>query len=95
MYSLAIYLVDLAYGGPEEGGWYFTCGEIEAEVPALYFETEEEACTAREAAQGLLDSGWNAGRREISSVLSEGIFRAVVHERHPPQYFPAERPHYE
>lgn len=26
-WTVAIYLVDLAYGGPEEGGWWYGCGE--------------------------------------------------------------------
>ena len=26
-YSASIHLVDRAYGGPEEGGWYFDYGE--------------------------------------------------------------------
>ncbi len=26
-WTVAIYLVDKAYGGPEEGGWWYTCGE--------------------------------------------------------------------
>lgn len=31
---LAVYEVDRAYGGPEEGGWWFDCGRLVACVPA-------------------------------------------------------------
>lgn len=27
-WAVAVYLVDLAYGGPEEGGWYYETGEL-------------------------------------------------------------------
>ena len=27
MFAVNLYLVDRAYGGSEEGGWYFDCGE--------------------------------------------------------------------
>lgn len=31
---LAVYRVSQAYGGPEEGGWYYGCGELVACIPA-------------------------------------------------------------
>lgn len=31
---LAVYRVSQAYGGPEEGGWYYSCGELIACIPA-------------------------------------------------------------
>lgn len=36
---LNVYLVDQAYGGPEEGGWWYNIGECLASIP---FETLEE-----------------------------------------------------
>lgn len=32
---LAVYRVSQAYGGPEEGGWYYGCGELIACIPAI------------------------------------------------------------
>lgn len=37
------YLVDRAYGGPEEGGWYYDIGEFIKGVPYLNGETQEAA----------------------------------------------------
>lgn len=31
--TLAVYRVDRAYGGPEEGGWYYNCGELRLPGP--------------------------------------------------------------
>ena len=33
MLYINAYIVHQAYGGPEEGGWYFDCGVREASVP--------------------------------------------------------------
>lgn len=108
-WTVAIYRIDLAYGGPEEGGWYYQCGEridhpldgIPAEFTFNSFnptggKTAEEC--ANEFAgqlQQLLDAGPNKGRREISSVLSDGRYDAQVHNGHPPHRYPETRPHYE
>lgn len=108
-WTVAIYLIDLAYGGPEEGGWYYQCGEridhalegIPAEFtfnsfnPAAGKTAEEHAIAFAEQLQKLLDAGPNKGRRDISSVLSEGRYNAQVYNGHPPHHYPETRPHYE
>jgi hypothetical protein len=43
----------------------------------------------------LLDATINKGRREISSVLSDGRYQAEVHEHAAPRGYPERRPHYE
>lgn len=108
-WTVAIYLVDLAYGGPEEGGWWYQTGQridhaIEGIPSEFIFNSfnPTDGLTARDVAvlfagqvQGLLDLGINKDRREISSVLSEGRYHAQVYNGHPPAFYPEERPHYE
>lgn len=93
---VAVYLVELASGGPEEGGWWYDAGELVRVV---------KVCRTRSAAEDyagrfneLLRSrrwGPNQGRRPISSVLSDGEYRAMVFETTAPEFFPERRPHYE
>ena len=101
-YTVAVYLEDRAYGGPEEGGWYYTCGERRDNpeetgcVPAIFRASDEalaiECCYQTNQR---LNATLNKGRREISSVLSEGRYVARVCEGYPEERFPLVRPHYE
>lgn len=38
-YAVAVYSTDRVYGGPEEGGWWYTAGELEY-VHAFYHHEE-------------------------------------------------------
>ena len=103
MHSVAVYLVQRLYGGPEEGGWYYNAGELCVDPGLTAFGTtfadghEDQAAKMAGEIQGHLDRDWNTGdhAHEISSVLSAGRFEARVHEGWPPLAFPAERPRYE
>ena len=97
-YTVAIYLIDRAYGGPEEGGWYYDYGMpcLEPEA-AAYFKAFDNLADANDYAEELnitVLPDWNEGRRDIGSVLSEGVFEALWSEGFP-QAFPTSRPHYE
>lgn len=106
LYAVTVYLTDRAYGGPEEGGWYYDCGQpidfipegIEpADLVRIFPGTRDgklDALAWRAALQVKLDSGINVGRREISSVLSEGMYTAEISSGLPKPY-PATIPHYE
>lgn len=108
-WTVAIYLVDLARGGPEEGGWYYQTGErvdhaLDGVPEAFTFNSfnaafgksaEECARIFAEQLQKIIEDGPNKGRREISSVLSEGRYQAQVYNGHPPAHYPERRPHYE
>jgi hypothetical protein len=102
-YGVAVYLVDKAYGGPEEGGWYYDCGQIVEEVlegipveeMVRLFIDEADALSWAHTLQDKLDGGPNVGRREISSVLSEGRYGAIVTDGMPAHHWPAVRPRYE
>jgi hypothetical protein len=107
-YTVAIYLVDLKYGGPEEGGWYYTAGERQdtlvldghgwtgenAALPQIFTDRNKAYDAAHELTEKL-NASINKGRRPISSVLSTGEYRAEVSDGYPPAYFPETKPHYE
>ena len=99
-FAVAVYLVDRAYGGPEEGGWWFDYAERQEDpkfaVRTRHFKSEEEAITYKRLLQRWLNVFWNRNRRsDIGSVLSEGRFDAIALEGHPPTHWPERRPHYE
>jgi hypothetical protein len=103
-YIVALYLNDRAYGGPEEGGWYFDCGQwIKPQLESgfngydmpRYFANEEEANEYARRGNDYLNSTVNVGRRDISSVLSEGRYSMEVMRGYtPPAHWPERRPHY-
>lgn len=97
-YFAAPYLVELAYGGPEEGGWYYDRGEPVEDDPSLPLpvmtHTEDDAYAACRAMQETLDATANVGLRPKHSVISTGVYKARVTPGYP-RPFPAERPHYE
>lgn len=96
MYTVAIFLCDRAYGGPEEGGWYYDCGEPSNEHAnqTRGFQRERDAARYATKLDETVVRALNVGRRSISSVLSEGRYAAVVCDGNPKPY-PLERPRYE
>lgn len=105
LYSVAIYLIDRAYGGPEEGGWYYNRGVI-VDCPLdgidVYDLTRlfpadqlDQARICRDQLQAKLDAGPNVGRRDIGSVLSNGSYAAIIEDGLPRRHWPRVRPHYE
>jgi hypothetical protein len=105
-HSVAIYLTDRRYGGPEEGGWWYDVGERVDDVldgmppdsVAKVFSgeaSEEEAEQHAALLNGLLGQSVNVGRRSIDSVLSTGRYVAEVRECWPEKNYPKEKPHYE
>lgn len=94
IYSVAIYNEQLAYGGPEEGGWWYDAGEIVAR-PVRYFRDEEQAFAyARRINRHLHNLINDRKRYRYSDVNSDGRIVADVHAGHPPQFYPQERPRY-
>lgn len=102
LYSVGLYLCDRAFGGREEGGWWYDTGQLVTD-PAIYGAigclptvhlTEEDANEARALMASRL-TGINQGRREISSVASDGMYYAEIHEGMLPAYYPAQLPRYE
>ncbi len=84
-----VYLIDRAYGGPEEGGWWYDTGTAIRSTQIAPNDdivlAEAEAWCAEE----------NAHRRsDVSSVLSEGRYVVYVEDQ-PAADYPAVTPHYE
>ena len=84
------YMIDQAYGGPEEGGWWYTVGRP-GESRLANSEIEAKDILAERNAYWVTH---NEGRPEIYSVLSEGRF-SVCRESHFARHFPEVKPHYE
>ena len=93
VYVVAVYLCDRAYGGPEEGGWWYDTGEMARIIRTFKDEDRAEAYATR--MNSLLNATINKGRRDISSVLSDGKYYAEVHKNIAPHHYPERRPHYE
>ena len=92
-YTVAVYDCDRAYGGPEEGGWWFNCGTLIK--PVRTFPSEDQAFEFARRMNAKLRHFINSHRRPMSSVLSEGEIWAEVHEGAPPKHYPEYHPHYE
>jgi hypothetical protein len=93
---VAVYDTALAYGGPEEGGWWYDTGSLVRIVFAT--PSEDAAYSYSRKLNNRLRSrvfGPNQGRRDKSSVLSDGFFEACVYQDHAPKGYPDVRPHYE
>ena len=83
-----VYLEELAFGGREEGGWwYHTFTPEEGHINARYTPEAE----ARED-EWVRDQ--NEGQPPLHSVSSRGLYRVVV-ENHKAYQKPLSRPRYE
>lgn len=92
-YVVAVYMADRAYGGAEEGGWWFDFGEHIRTVRT--FPNVHLADAYAKRMNAVLDRTLNKRRREISSVLSEGRYSSQVYKGFAPQSYPETRPRYE
>lgn len=95
-YYVNLYEIDQAYGGAEEGGWWFTCGEF-IRSHSFMFTDRIEARTRMELLNARTDIVANdprGSRAQLSSVTCEGRYNWCV-EDHPGENFPQERPFYE
>lgn len=96
MFTVSVYFVSRLYGGPEEGGWWYNAGYPDPEhdrFAALFHSRERADSYAIRLRRRLLPI-LNKGRRDLGSVLSQGVFQVHVDEGFPAK-FPEETPHYE
>ena len=92
-YVVAVYEIDRAYGGPEEGGWWFDCGNLRRIIRTFRTKTAAYQYSARMNRH--LNNLHNKYQRSVGSMLySGGVLEAFVYEDYPPKYFPEERPYY-
>ena len=91
-YYVNEYRTDRAYGGPEEGGWWYDTGEF---VRCLGVHLDRNAAEQqRNSLTGDLDNR-RQGLHSPGSVLSEGDWPDIWIEEHPGANFPTESPRYE
>jgi hypothetical protein len=104
MWSVAIYEQDKAFGGREEGGWYYDIGALVMEgsiynsvgMTPAWFTSRKDALEYRDKmAEAIEKSTINVGNYEPSSVLCRGWYGAELHEDEMPVHYPKVRPHYE
>jgi hypothetical protein len=92
-YVVAFYEVDRAFGGPEEGGWWYDCGQLVRVFATT--KSENKAFEIARRANDLLNT-LQRNKRDTGSVLYRGgRHSAFVYENTAPQCFPETRPHYE
>ena len=94
-YSVSIHLYDRAYGGPEEGGWWFDYGEPDHGYWNFtrLFDNQDDARAYANTLDGVI-AELNQGRPEVSSMASEGRYGWFIQEGYP-HAWPVTRPHYE
>lgn len=100
IHVVALYHVDRAFGGREEGGWWYDYGypipiaeSVRLGVEPGIFTTLEEAMHYRDRLEPLIDL-LNDGRPPISSVISEGRYALYITDDYP-KPFPDSTPRYE
>lgn len=86
-----IYLIDRAYGGPEEGGWWYEYGIPYASYPAL---DESQLKRLQHQAHNLCDTLNAEGNRDLNSVACEGRYTVKI-EPFFAKPWPDVHPHYE
>ena len=96
-YCVSIYMTDRQYGGGEEGGWWYNVGEPVKELAmhTRIFNNLIEAQDYAESLRAYLIPDLNVGRRDISSVLCDGVYEAIIDYDEYPSAYPKETPHYE
>lgn len=77
-----VYEIARCYGGPEEGGWYYDCGDVVESFPV---KRGKQAKRLQRQLQK--DCKKIIGRRRANCE--------VVIEKNPGSEFPKRRPHYE
>ena len=93
MFVVAFYELDRDYGGPEEGGWYFTTGSL---VRVFKVARTKERATALAARADRLLNYLQRNKRSLGSALYiGGRHTAMAYARTAPEQFPQQRPHYE
>lgn len=90
---VAFYEIDRAFGGPEEGGWWYDCGELRRVLRVL--PSADAAYDLAARANRLMDR-LQRHKRDVGSVIyTGGRYAACVFEDTAPRAFPETRPHYE
>lgn len=96
-FIVAVYELWLAYGGPEEGGWWYDTGGL-IRIHKMFNSEKDAYAACRRLNRGL------EYKREVmrdyrhplsSTAYSGGHLQARVYMHHAPKDWPEARPHYE
>jgi len=100
-FSVAIYETNRAFGGKEEGGWYYDTGfptnrhDLAVLTRMFPKAQEEEARKYRESLEEVAsEANKEENRKDPSSVLCNGYYEVLLMEGYP-QSYPDQKPHYE
>jgi hypothetical protein len=94
-YFVNLVLEDRSYGGSEEGGWWYNTQEPTPHGWDAEFRTLEAAQAYRALYEDQIVAELNVGRRDISSVLSQGRYAVVITKDTSAEVYPSHRPYYE
>ncbi len=94
-FYIGVYLANRAFGGNEEGGWWYDCGELEYTIKKTFDNVLTAIAHAKEL-QRELDKKYNnrSSYSDLNSVLCNGNMQAQVHETEPPEFYPKQKPQY-
>ena len=92
MFSVYLFEVDRAFGGHEEGGWWFDVGQPVTHKANRTFSNRGAAISYYRTLADL-ETQLNDGLAPIDSVLCSGIYRFIV-SKGAPKAFPESRPYY-
>ena len=84
-----LYLENRAYGGPQEGGWWFDYGTVEGSIPVQV----RDAKTMMEIMARFVQDGNESRNSDVGSVVSEGRYKVCL-EFSKGEPWPKEKPVY-
>lgn len=91
MMYVNIYLTNRAYGGPEEGGWWYDCGEAVRSFPVV---TQRRASRILAMVRKIADCRNKQQNSDLSSITCDGRYQVMIEET-PAANYPETIPHYE
>jgi hypothetical protein len=91
-WTVCLFIIDQAYGGHEEGGWWYTYGDPVITTHVQVFSDLDLAKAYRDRLDTVAEE-MNVGRPKISDSNSIGRFSAMVCEGWP-KAFPDRVPRY-
>ena len=89
-WTVAVYLSYQIYGGPEEGGWYYSAGSLTEHGRVRFFDDYEAA----RAYQSELWDWVNEMNNEPDSSIEDEFTVRCTTEALPDTHYPKKRPYY-
>lgn len=86
-WCVAVYTSSSAYGGPEEGGWWYNTGSLVEHAKIKFFDNYQEACAYNQEL-------WEWCEKEIEDGPYEVLVPFAFTEEMPFPYYPKTKPYY-